>query len=447
MGIVTKIKKLQESAFLKSIAILAGGSAAAQLIAMATIPILTRLYTPEDFNVLAVYTSIFGIISVAACLGFDLAVPLPSTEKDAVGLMILAIISVFIVTGATAILVYSVPNEIVKSYGLYDYLWMLPMGVFFTGTYNAIQSLLVRYSQFLDISSTRLRQSSWVATSQIGMGYSAPSAFGLLLGQIVNGLIGTLYLLKFVKPKYNPRHIEINRLFYLLGKYRRFPQFTSLETLTNSAGVQVPVLLIATYAAGAEAGFLILAMRVMQTPLGLLGKAVSQVYLSKAPEEYRRNNLGAFTDQVLTGLSKAGVGPLLFAGITSPTLFPLIFGSNWSKAGELVTWMTPWFIFQFLASPISMLMHIKNQQKLMLLITVGGLIFRVGFVLCAAFFANEFLSEAYAISSAFFYLSCLIIFSAFVGIKLTDHFQIFWKSKIYIFGWSMTGILVNQLLL
>lgn len=447
MGIATKVKNLQSISFLKSIAILAGGSAAAQLIAMMAIPILTRLYSPDDFSVLAVYTSIFGIISVAACLGFDFAVPLPSVEKDAIGLMVLAIISVCVVTAVTTIIVYSIPQTLVKSYGLEDYLWMFPVGVFFAGTYNALQSLSVRYSQFTNISSTRLKQSSWVAASQIGMGYSTSSAFGLLLGQVINGLIGTLYLLKLVKLKYNPRQIGYNRLLYLLKKYKKFPQFTSLETLTNSAGVQIPVLIIATYAAGAEAGFLILAMRVMQTPLGLLGRAVSQVYLSKAPEENRNNNLGAFTEQVLVGLTKAGVGPLLFAGITAPLLFPLVFGANWSKAGELVTWMTPWFVFQFLASPISMLMHIKNQQKLMLLITVGGLFVRAGTVLLTAFFANNYLSEAYATSSAIFYVCCLIIFSGFVGIKATDHFWIFWKSKLYIVGWSLTGILVNQLLL
>jgi O-antigen/teichoic acid export membrane protein len=446
MNIAAKFKKLNSSSLLKPIAILAGGSAAAQFIAIMAIPILTRFYSPDDFSVLAVYTSIFGIISVAACLGFDLAVPLASEEKDAIGLTMLAILAVCFITLITTLIVYSLPLTLVKSYGVQDYLWMLPTSVFFAGTFNALQSLLVRYKQFSNITSARLRQSSWVATTQIGIGFSTSSAFGLLLGQTINGLMGTLYLIKFLSTKYSPRKIRISELSSLLKKYKRFPQFSSLETLTNSAGVQVPVLLVATYAAGAEAGFLILAMRVMQTPLGLLGKAVSQVYLSQAPEEYQRNNLRAFTDKILVGLTKAGIGPLLFAGITAPVLFPLVFGANWSKAGELVMWMTPWFIFQFLASPISMLMHIKNQQKLMLLITISGLILRVGIVLFSAFFANDFIAQAYALSSALFYLSCLIIFSGFVGIKLKDHIRIFCKSKFYIIGWSLSGIIVTALL-
>lgn len=76
----------------------------------------------------------------------------------------------------------------------------------------------------------------------------------------------------------------------------------------------------------------------MQAPIGLIGNAVSQVYLSHASTEHRKGNLPAFTSQMLIGLMKTGVDPLIIMGITAPITFPLVFGEKWHRAGELVSW-------------------------------------------------------------------------------------------------------------
>lgn len=67
MEIAARIKRLLPSnRFARSVSILAGGTAAGQAIVVLASPILTRLYTPEDFGLLAVYAALLGIISVVA---------------------------------------------------------------------------------------------------------------------------------------------------------------------------------------------------------------------------------------------------------------------------------------------------------------------------------------------------------------------------------------------
>jgi O-antigen/teichoic acid export membrane protein len=48
-----------------------------QAITVLVSPILTRLYTPEDFGVFGVYASILGIVTVVASLRYEYALPLP----------------------------------------------------------------------------------------------------------------------------------------------------------------------------------------------------------------------------------------------------------------------------------------------------------------------------------------------------------------------------------
>jgi len=60
--------RIKENRLVKHVVVLAGGTAFAQLITMLLMPVLTRLYSPEDFNVLAVYVALVSVASVAASL-------------------------------------------------------------------------------------------------------------------------------------------------------------------------------------------------------------------------------------------------------------------------------------------------------------------------------------------------------------------------------------------
>ena len=68
---------LPRASFARSVGVLAGGTAAAQAIVVLVQPVITHLYTPEDFSVLAVYSSILGIVAGVACLRLDVASQCP----------------------------------------------------------------------------------------------------------------------------------------------------------------------------------------------------------------------------------------------------------------------------------------------------------------------------------------------------------------------------------
>ncbi len=61
----------------RNILTLMTGSTIAQAIPIAISPILTRLYTPEDFGVLALFTSLVTIFSVISTGRYEFAIMLP----------------------------------------------------------------------------------------------------------------------------------------------------------------------------------------------------------------------------------------------------------------------------------------------------------------------------------------------------------------------------------
>ena len=405
----SKIIALIRPGFARSASVLVGGTAIAQLLMILILPVLTRLYTPEDFSALAVYVAILAIISAAACLRLEIAIPLPHRDEDAANLLALALCSSAGVAGLSALIVAMFQGQIIILIAqppLVPYLWLLPLGIWFSSSYAALQFWTTRKKRFALVSKTRVGQAFGGASAQIGFGLAGGAPLGLLVGQLVSSGAGLFGLAKDALKNDRPAISSISWLNMrrTIAEYKRFPKYSIFESLANSASIQLPVIFIAAMAVGPEAGYLLLATRVLFAPMNLIGGAVSQVYISRAPDELRANTLGEFTIKIIGGLVKTGVGPIIFLGILAPSVFPLVFGDGWKRAGDLVFLLTPWCVMQFLVGPISMALHVGNHQRTALLLQLVGFIARVGSIIVAGYLQPGWLVETYALSGFFFYL-------------------------------------------
>jgi len=398
----------------KATGILMGGTALGQAILLLALPFLTRIYTPDNFNVLAVYVAIVGVFAGAACLRLDVAISIPETSDEAKKLLVLAVISASAVSTAVAAGVWLLGMLFPIEYGIDRDVFSLMVwaGLFAIGTLNAFQVWYVREKKFMGLSLVKLIQAVSSVMVQVGIGLLGGKSYGLILGYIANSAVGSLvFALSLLWRAGKSTRLRVVGLGKTLRDYSRFPKYSTFESLANEGASQIPVLLIAFLVGGAEAGFLMLAVRVLQAPIALLGNAVSQVFLSEAPEKERQGALGQFALEMMVRLAKVGVGPLIAAGILAPSLFPLVFGDQWQRSGELISWMTPWFIAQFIVSPVSLSLHVKGRQKVALALQIFALVFRGGIVgVCILAFPGVVV-EAYAVSGFvvyFVYLLCVL---------------------------------------
>lgn len=405
---------LPAGSFARNVSVLTSGTAFAQGLAVLALPLLTRLYSPEDFALLAVYVAIVGILTVVSCLRYNIAIPLPEQDDDGMALLAVAILAacgVSLLCAWPAILAPEATARLFGQPGLQPYLWMIPVGVFIASVYNALQYWASRKKRFGLVAHTRMTQAVGGIGTQTAIGVSAPSTFGLIFGQMLNGGLGIWGLARDLwrQDREVLRRVGGAHLIGTASEFRRFPIWSVPEALLNTAGVQVPVILIAAVAAGPEAGFLMLAMRVLGMPMALVGRSVSQVFLAEAPAKLRDGSLAAFTRSTMWTLFRNGAPPLVAVGVLSPLLFPLVFGAEWARAGWLVAWMTPSFVLQFVASPVSMVLHVTGRVSLALALQAFGLVLRLGMVLLAVAFVAENISEIYAISGALVYGVYLIV--------------------------------------
>lgn len=241
-----------------------------------SLPFLTRLYAPEDFSLLAVYMAIVGILATVSCLRLNIAIPLPEEDADGMMLVALSLLAATALSVALALPVILAPEAAAAFLGqpaITPLLWMIPLGVWVASVYTALQYWASRRKRFGLITRTRMTRAVGVAGTQMGFGVAAPGPFGLLFGHMIYGGLGVFGLARSIwsQDRAALRAISWSRLRRVLRTYRRFPIWSVPEALFNSAGVQVPVMIIAAAAIGPEAGLVMLAMRVMGLPTRYLG--------------------------------------------------------------------------------------------------------------------------------------------------------------------------------
>lgn len=404
-----------QGGFLKAVSVLVGGTVFAQGIAILFLPVLTRIYSPSDFSLFAVYISLLMILSVASCLRFEIAVPMPKKDSEATHLILLALISNFLVSILIGLFIWVFHNEtitLLNQPGFEKLIWLVPIGVFFSGIYNTLQYWATRKKKFNQIAKTRVVQSISGTFIQVIMGIMGFLTVGLIIGQIIKVSAGIHQLANsFWRDAHQfIKNITFKKLKKTFKENEKFPKYSTFEALANSAGVQLPIIIIAALVSGPEVGYLMLATQVMTLPMKFIGAAVAQVYLAQASDKYHQGYLKKYTIACIFKLMQIGIIPLVLISVLAPVLFPYIFGAEWKRSGDMVLWMFPWFLMQLITSPVSMSLHVAGKQTVALLLQILGFFIRVGGLLIMAWCGIvEYIFEYYALSGAVFYFIYLLI--------------------------------------
>ncbi len=421
------------SGFVRSVSVLASGTAAAQVIVVLASPLLTRLYTPDDFGVLAVFTAVLGLLSVVASLRYQLAIPLPDSEDDALAVAALGLLIVLGMALSSALVVALMGERIAfwfNTPALAPYVWLVPVGLFLTGVYQVLKYWAIRAEAYPLIARTRLTQATGMVGVQIlghGLGPVA-----LLLGRVVGQSAGILSL---TRSAFAPRlrRVALLRPAQLgaVGRhFRKFPLLSTWTGLSSSAGVNLPPLLIAMLLGAAPAGIYALTHRVLSQPMTVIGKAVGDVFYRRAVGAYAQGDLGRTVETVYATLVALCLPPAVTVFLVAPTAFEWIFGADWAVAGEVARWMMPWLFCQLVVGPSTRLYPILNKHGIALRFQLGFMFSGIvcvwvgGAVLDSLILAVVLLSTV----NAAIYLARIAATYALVGLKPSRSLWILTKS-------------------
>lgn len=352
---------------IKQVKVLAGGSAAAQLINILSLPMLSRLYTPGDFGLLAVFTSLIAISAVFGTFKYENAIISADENEEAYEIVWLVILISSIISVCCG-LMFIFAHYIVGISGVEDPLFIVASiisGVFFSAIYLALYYYNNKLQNFSIMTKGRIYGALVLAFVSLLYGYLYADYKGLILGTILGLLANIVYLLRCgcwkLRVTTVPSYIRLSELFI---SRIRFPKYLIPSGFLSSLSSQLHIVIFAKFFDPSASGALGLYNKVVGLPSVIIGASIGDVFRSKASLELKENgecySLLIKTVQLLFVISLPIALIMLFF---SPYLFTFVFGPQWLQAGEFSQILSVNFFLSFIVSPISALIYLGNNQR------------------------------------------------------------------------------------
>jgi O-antigen/teichoic acid export membrane protein len=371
------------SEYLKNIFTVFWGAIVSQIVPIALSPVLSRLYTPEDFGVYAFVISI-GACAAAMCASqYNHGIMLEEKNNYAKAMVLLSIaITIAISLVSFTILWIAVWGlQIASLQHVKSCFILLPIYTIFVGLNSSFSYWNNRNKRYAIISKGRIISSATTIIIQIILAFmfTGASSF-LLLGLTLGPLFSFIYLY-LSTPSLRKKFFEgysLKTLHQLGRKHKKFLLFTSLSDLLNTLLVQLPVFLLKGLVGEQKTGQFAFSNRLLSMPISFVSSSVGEVFKQRAVDEYTHTGTcSKIFIQTFKGLFFLSVIPFVLLFIFAPDIFAFVFGEMWREAGYFTRLMTPMFFFKFTVSPLTYIYYINGRQKEDLILHLLMLVFIV----------------------------------------------------------------------
>lgn len=402
--------------YYKNFLTMLSGNTLSQLVPFIVAPILSRIFTPVEFAVVANFMAIVGVFGIVATGRLELAVPLPKEKKSAQEIVFTGLIITFFIT-VISLIIPLLSDNIAHWYNddqLSNYLWLVPLAVMSYGFLGLATNWNLREQRFGSVSVGKIVQSLVNNVLAAVLGYYGWGINGLIISWLLSQYINVFVLVVTVEKKIPKNNFSLLTLKSTLKEYKDFPMINSLHAFTDIFVTQFLLFwIISGYFGFVELGLFAMMHKYVRAPIVLISSSVSQLFYVEAG---RCLNHG---ESVLPILKRTIKTSVLFAipfiiivALFGQELFKWYLGAEWEKAGLYAQLIIPTLFFYFIISPISSIPILMNQQKKAFLFSVLGYSLIIVSLIIAVWLKLTFEKAlwAYSISFSIYYLLLLTWF-------------------------------------
>ena len=368
-----KASILRKGSFTANVLTLMTGTTLSQILGIVIAPVLTRLYSPEDFGILALFIAISNIFVIMASWRYEMAIMLPHDHEDAAAVFSLSAFIVIFMSFLFLVIVALFRQSIaglLKTPEITYWLWCTPVNIFLLGLVQIFNSWQSRMKNFSKLAATRLMAAVLSAGTSIGMGiWGHYGAMGLIAGQLAGsffsaGILGGQIFKK--DSKFFGNSFSRKNIIHQARTYYRFPLIDSWAVVANYASQRVPILILNYFFNNVIVGLYFLGYRVLHLPLHFINRSLSEVFYQRYEEKRKSYGKKDFLKRIIKILTVISFFPAVLLFVFAPLMFKIFFGAEWEVAGEYARILTPLLFFRFISSPIGSVLWSEGKNTLRL---------------------------------------------------------------------------------
>ena len=366
-------KILPKGEFAKNTLTLTLGTSIAQFFPLLFYPILGRIFTPEEFGLLATLTSITAILGVLATGKYDQGILIADSKKEAADLVGFTVLLSLIVLTISFITLQVFSSQVAGWFSeplLSKWLWIPPLNAFVIIIFNSFNEWCVRHKYFTILSWNKITNSASHTLGKVFFGFVKISGNGLVVGDLLGRTFsaGTCVYRAWRIDRSVLSKISTKQFKVLSKKYIDFPKYLLPDQLINTLGVAIPVLFIGVYFNSTEVGYYSMTMQVLSLPISLISRAVRDVFRQRANEDFvKHGNCISIYKKLLVRLTLLGlIGSFAIIAFL-PSIFGFVLGQQWEIAGQYSQILLPMMTLSFISMSLSGVFVVVRKMKISLL--------------------------------------------------------------------------------
>lgn len=394
---------MKEGKFYKNTLILTVGIIVAQLIPIIAYPILSRLYTPSDFGVLATLTSITSVITIIATLKYENSLLIVRSKRLAAEFTLAIIAISAVILGLTAIVLLGFSNVVVRILNapeIRGWLWVCPISAFCLVLFNCYNEWCVRNDYFKLLSINKIINGGAIPLGKISFAFGKLNSVGLILGDLVGhiltGLSCVLRLSKSDRVLFS--HPSKLHMKYLLKRYSDCPKYVLPAQLLNKVGFELPVFFTMAYFSAEELGYYSMAQMVLALPAVVISRSVRDTFRKRANDIYlEKGNCTSFYTKVLSVMSIVSLLGFSLLYVIAPNLFSIVLGDKWYDAGVYCRILCPMISINFVSEVGSCMYIVAENMRLLLVWQILYFILTLAAMLIGAHVFKSIIATLYCL--------------------------------------------------
>jgi len=390
------IQNFKKTIFFKNAFGLTIGTILSQVISIGFYPVLTRLYTPSEFGLFSLISSIATILSVIASGGFEHIVILAETKKIATNIIWLILIISFATLSTIEVLFYFFSNyfEIyIHSLGIQNWVYLAPPLAFLILYLFVLNELCLKSNLIKSISFNKILNVSSITLLKLVFGLFKLINGGLLIAEVLARfftlIVSSIFAYKFDKNLF--KRPKIDEILQIAKKFKDAPKYILPSQVLNSVGGQLPTIFLAFTFSKDHIGQFAMANAILALPSSLFSLAIRDAFKKHAYDEFiEYGNCKNFYRKTLIVCAIISlIGFSLFFAI-APNLFHFFLGEKWVYAGQISRILVPVVFVSFVSEILSPMYIIGNKMKLLIIWQIIYLLLTLFSLLFGVFYFKDF---------------------------------------------------------
>lgn len=420
--------------FLSSLLRVGLSGAGAQAVTFLALPLLSRLYSPDDFGVWALVQSSALLLGALATCRYELAVVLPKHHEDAASVLGLGVLLATGVALLAALLISVMGGEALIGVSG-PLVWSIPPLIFLAALTQLALAWCTRMGAFSLYGGAQFGLAVLAGALPALMAAQWSDATGLILGTLFANIVINLVLWGWVARQFMRlelvHHLTARGLLAVAKVYRAYPLYMMPYTLLGTVRDRAVYFLLGAYSGAAEVGLYSIAQRLSNAPNSLVASALRPVFFQHALHS-SPGKIAQLAEQVMRWLVALVVPPAVFFFFYPEYLLAMVFGAAWASASNYVMILAVSMFPLLLGNWMDRYLDVLGRQRLALAMELIFSVLAVT-VLAAVFWGGGSAAMAVAcqagVMAVYFTVWMVVVFRAA---------QISSVFLLHIFGFAVT---------